>query len=57
LNADKTQFIWLGTGHFLGKRDTLAIDTILSSTDVVNNLGVYLRDAGAKKRQGGQEIL
>ena len=42
LNADKTQFIWLGTGHFLGKRDTQAIDTIFSSTDVVNNLGVYL---------------
>ena len=42
LNADETQFIWLGTGHFLGKRDMQAIDTILSSTDVVNNLGVYL---------------
>ena len=29
LNAAKTQFIWLGTGHFLGKRDMQAIDTIL----------------------------
>ena len=50
LNADKTQFIWLGTGHFLRNRDTQVIHTILSSTDVVNNLGVYLvseLDSGA----------
>ena len=51
LNADKTQFIWLGTGHFLGKRDTQAIDTILSSTDVVNNLGVYLDSELTLERQ------
>ena len=51
LNADKTQFIWLGTGHFLGRRDMQAIDAVLSSTDVVNNLGVFLdsirTDSGA----------
>ena len=51
LNADKTQFIWLGTGHFLGKRDTQANDTILSSTDVVNNLGVYLDSELTLERQ------
>ena len=51
LNADKTQFIWLGTGHFLGKRDMQAIDTILSSTDVVNNLGVYLDSELTLERQ------
>ena len=51
LNADKTQFIWLGTGHFLGNRDTQAINTILSSTDVVNNLGVYLDSELTLERQ------
>ena len=51
LSADKTQFIWLGTGHFLGKRDMQAIDTILSSTDVVNNLGVYLDSELTLERQ------
>ena len=51
LNADKTQFIWLGTGHFLGKRDMQAIDTILSSTDVVNNLEVYLDSELTLERQ------
>ena len=51
LNADKTQFIWLGTGHFLGNRDTQVIDTILSSTDVVNNLGVYLDSELTLERQ------
>ena len=40
LNAEKTQFIWLGTGHFLGRCDMQAIDAVLSSTDVVNDLGV-----------------
>ena len=51
LNADKTQFIWLSKGHFLGKRDMQAIDTILSSTDVVNNLGVYLDSGLTLERQ------
>jgi hypothetical protein len=51
LNADKTQFIWLGTGHFLGNRDTQAINTILSSTDIVNNLGVYLDSELTLERQ------
>ena len=51
LNADKTQFIWLGTGNFLGNRDTQAINTILSSTDVVNNLGVYLDSELTLERQ------
>ena len=41
LNTDKTQFIWLGTSHFLGKRDMARVSAILPSTDVVNNLGVY----------------
>ena len=40
LNTDKTQFIWLGTSHFLGKRDMARVNAILPSTDVVNNLGV-----------------
>ena len=39
LNADKTQFIWRGTSHFLGKRDMAWVNAILPSTDVVNNLG------------------
>ena len=51
LNADKTQFIWLDTGHFLGNRDTQVIDTILSSTNVVNNLGVYLGSELTLERQ------
>ena len=42
LNANKTQFIWLGTSHFLGRRDMQAVSSILQSSDVVNNLGVYL---------------
>ena len=37
LNADKTQFIWLGTSHFL---DILQVNSI-PANDVVNNLGVY----------------
>ena len=41
-NAEKTQFIWLGTSHFLGRRDMQAVSSILQSSDVVNNLGVYL---------------
>ena len=45
LNADKTQFIWLGTSHFLGRGDMLAVSSILQSSNVVNNLGVYL-DSG-----------
>ena len=51
LNADKTQFIWLGTGHFLGKCYMQAIDAVLSSTDVVNNLGVYLDSELTLERQ------
>ena len=37
LNADKTQFIWLGSSHFL---DVLQINSI-PANEVVNNLGVY----------------
>ena len=37
LNADKTQFIWLGSGHFL---DVLQVNSI-PANEVVNNLGVY----------------
>ena len=37
LNADKTQFIWLGTSHIL---DVLQINFI-PANEVVNNLGVY----------------
>ena len=51
LNADKTQFILLGTGTFLGKCDMQAIDTVLLSTDVVNNLGVYLDSELTLERQ------
>ena len=51
LNADKTQFIWLGTRHFLGRRDMQAVGSILQSSDVVNNLGVYLDSGLAMDRQ------
>ena len=51
LNADKTQFIWLGTSHFLGKRDMPTVNSILQSTDVVNNLGVYLDPGLVMDRQ------
>ena len=37
LNADKTQFIWLGTSHFL---DVFQINSI-PANKVVNNPGVY----------------
>ena len=37
LNADKTQFIWLGSGHFL---DVLQVNSI-PANEVVNNLEVY----------------
>ena len=46
LNADKTQFIWLGTSHFLGKRDMPTVKPTLQSTDV-NNLGVHLGPRGS----------
>ena len=45
LNDDKTQFIWLGTSHFLGRHDMQAVSFILQLSDVANNLGVYL-DSG-----------
>ena len=51
LNADETQFIWLGTSHFLGKRDMQAVSSILQSSDVVNNLGVYLDSGLVMDRQ------
>ena len=51
LNADKTQFIWLGTSHFLGRRDMQAVSSILQSSDVVNNLGVYLDSGLVMDRQ------
>ena len=51
LNTDKTQFIWLGTGHFLGKRDMARVSAILLSTDVVNNLGVYFDSELLMERQ------
>ena len=51
LNADKTQFIWLGTSHFLGKRDIQAVSSILQSSNVVNNLGVYLDSGLVMDRQ------
>ena len=51
LNADKTQFIWLGTSHFLGRRDMQAVSSILQSSDVVNNLGVYLDSGPVMDRQ------
>ena len=40
------QFSWLGTSHFLGKRDMQAVSSIMQSSDGVNNLGVYLHDSG-----------
>ena len=51
LNADKTQFIWLGTNHSLGRRDMQAVISILQSSDVVNNLGVYLDSGLVMDRQ------
>ena len=51
LNADKIQFIWLGTSHFLGRRDRQAVSSILQSSDVVNNLGVYLDSGLVMDRQ------
>ena len=51
LNADKTQFSWLGTSHFLGRRDMQAVSSILQSSDVVNNLGVYLDSGLVMDRQ------
>ena len=47
LNADKTQFIWLGTSHFL---DVLQINSI-AANEVVNNLGVYLDPELLMERQ------
>ena len=47
LNADKTQFIWLGTSHFL---DVLQINSI-PANDVVNNLGVYFDPELLMERQ------
>ena len=51
LNADKTQFIWLGTSHFLGRRDMQAVSSFLQSSVVVNNLGVYLDSGLVMDRQ------
>ena len=51
LNADKTQFIWLGTSHFIGRRDMQAVSSILQSSDVVNNIGVYLDSGLVMDRQ------
>ena len=47
LNADKTQFIWLGTSHFL---DVLQINSI-PANEVVNNLGVYFDPELLMERQ------
>ena len=47
LNADKTQFIWLGTSHFL---DVLQVNSI-PANDVVNNLGVYFDPGLLMERQ------
>ena len=47
LNADKTQFIWLGTSHFL---DVLQINSI-PANKVVNNLGVHLDPELLMERQ------
>ena len=47
LNADKTQFIWLGTSHFL---DVLQINHI-PANEVVNNLGVYFDPELLMERQ------
>ena len=46
-NADKTQFIWLGTSHFL---DVLQINSI-PANEVVNNLGVYFDPELLMERQ------
>ena len=51
LNTDKTQFIWLGTGHALGKLDMAQVKAILPSTDVVNNLGVSFDSELRMERQ------
>jgi len=47
LNADKTQFIWLGTSHFL---DVLQINSI-PANEVGNNLGVYFDPELLMERQ------
>ena len=47
LNTDKTQFIWLGTSHFL---DVLQINSI-PANEVVNNLGVYFDPELLMERQ------
>ena len=47
LNADKTQFIWLGTSHSL---NLLQINSI-PVNDVVNNLGVYFDPELLMERQ------
>ena len=47
LNADKTQFIWLGTSHFL---DVLQVNSI-PANEVVNNLGVYFDPELLMERQ------
>ena len=41
----------LGTSHFLGRRDMQAVSSILQSSDVVNNLGVYLDSGLVMDRQ------
>ena len=51
LNADKTQFIWLGTSHFLGQRDMPTVNSILQSTVAVNDLGVHLDPGLVMDRQ------
>ena len=51
LNADQTQFILLGTSHFLGRRDMRAVSSIMQSSDVVNNLGIYLDSGLVMDRQ------
>ena len=47
LNADRTQFIWLGTSHFL---DVLQINSI-PANEVVSNLGVYFDPELLMERQ------
>ena len=47
LNADKTQFIWLGTSHFL---DVLQINSI-PANELVNNSGVYFDPELLMERQ------
>ena len=51
LNADKTQFMWLGTSHFLGRRNMQAVSSILQSSDIVNILRVYLDSGLVMDRQ------